>query len=436
MRYYGVIGNRDYIKIDRIKRPFWEFLDKQPHGYLTSLIYMRSDLPNTHMIFDCGAWSYKDKDVPVFGKNILTPGFALFEKYAKIAKDGDFVIAPDHMLIDGVDIDARRKINIEYARDFIKLHNGYNFKTIPMATIHGMDLNERIEHGKKLYDLGYKYLAIGGLAARAAQKSLVVDMVLKIREEFPDVWLHVLGLSSPPYAAIWHHNKIDSFDGSSHFKQAFTGGAFFAVENGKLKKWQAARPGEDITAPGCKCLACSKLKEQGVDTRRYGSNEHNMGRAAHNMNMLMQAQQIAITGTTVLVSCVGEKLDHKAKAKDIYQSAWFKKARSWAESNATRWYILSAKHGLLNPEQEIDPYECTLNTMSISERKKWGHITTEEIKKNVPNGKIIVLAGKKYRDVINFDGYDVSVPMEGLGIGQQLSWLSNDGIKEQELPGV
>lgn len=36
------------------------------------------------------------------------------------------------------------------------------------------------------------------------------------------------------------------------------------------------------------CLACRRLRAEGVDTRSYGSNEHNMGRAAHNLNQLMR----------------------------------------------------------------------------------------------------------------------------------------------------
>jgi len=63
MRYFGVIGNRDYIKIKCKKRPYWEFLDEQPDGWLSSLTYRRNDIPNDRpLIMDCGAWSYKHND--------------------------------------------------------------------------------------------------------------------------------------------------------------------------------------------------------------------------------------------------------------------------------------------------------------------------------------------------------------------------------------
>jgi len=423
-KYYGVIGNRDHIKIKGEKRPFWDFLDKQPDGYLTSLVYMRQDLPNLPMIFDCGAWSYRNEEAPK-----ITPETALVG-YMKLAKPGDILIAPDHMLIDGADLDARRQFNKESAKRFFDICPS-GFK--PMATLHGMDIEERINHGRELASAGYRHIAIGGVAARASQKKLVLSMVQEIRDSLPDVWLHVLGLSSPLFAAAWHKMGVDSFDGSSHFKQAFTGGAFFMIENGKMKKYQAARADEEISAPICNCTACACLREEGVDTRMYGSNEHNMGRAAHNMNILMQAQEITINGTTVLVSCVGKKLDHPAPAKNLYQSDWFHKARRWAEQNGDRWFILSTKHGLISPEKIIKPYECTLNEMSAEKRKAWGEKVLAEIRKHVPCGKIIILAGSKYREFLDVPTHSVEIPMQGLGIGQQLSWLNSQNISQLEL---
>jgi tRNA-guanine family transglycosylase len=206
------------------------------------------------------------------------------------------VIAPDHMLIPGVDCAARRKINLANAKKFIVICPK-NFK--PMATAHGETIAERVKAAVALRDMGYRYIALGGLAAQAARKQMAVQIVRDIRKAVPKVHLHVLGLSSPEYARQWNRIGVQSFDGSSHFKQAFTGGAFYTCEGAKLVKHQAARPGnaEDlgIVAPKCHCLACVKLRKEGVDTRSFGSNEHNMGRAAHNMNMLMLAQQKAMS---------------------------------------------------------------------------------------------------------------------------------------------
>lgn len=289
-QYFGVIGVREYIKYRGKRKPFWEFLDTQPDGWLTSVVYKTRELPHDRpMIWDCGAWSYRLKDVPDY-----TPAECL-ALYQKCAPKGSMVIAPDHMLIPGVDCDARRKINLANAREFISICP----KSLkPMATAHGETIEERVTAAKALRKMGYRHIALGGLAAQASRKKMAVAIVSAAREAVPDVHLHVLGLSSPEYARQWNLIGVQSFDGSSHFKQAFTGGAFYTCEGAALVKHQAARPGNEdclgIVAPECHCRACTLLREVGIDTRSYGSNENNMGRAAHNMNMLMLAQQEAM----------------------------------------------------------------------------------------------------------------------------------------------
>lgn len=422
MKYYGVIGNRDYIKLRGEKRPYWEFLDEQPDGWLSSLTYKRHDLPvGKPMIMDCGAWSYKHKDIPPVDSDTVVP------HYLELVGPGSVLIAPDHMLIDGVDHDARRKWNTEQALRFLDTcPDGYH----PMACIHGQTLDERLEHAERLILAGYKYLAVGGVAARASQKKVVLATVAALREATRGAWLHVLGLSSPSFVREWRRLGVESCDGSSHFKQAFTGGAFFTVDPDKLTKHQAVRPGESADhLPMCDCRACSKLREDGVDTRSYGSNEHNMGRAAHNQNMLMRAQKAAMRMRIGLVACCGQKLDGKHQAGDLYRSPLFVKSREWVERNCDKWMILSAKHGLLDPHHVIESYDMTLNDMGHLERKSWA----DKVRLQVypyRDDEITVLAGKNYCGWTG--GFNTSRPMEGMGIGQQLQWLTKSLEKQNE----
>lgn len=288
MGFFGVIGNRDYIKLRGDKRPFWEFLDGQPDGWLSSLAYARTDTPQDRpMIWDCGAWSYRTEDVPKLGRHPVTPAWAL-EQYRRLAHAGDLVIAPDHMLIPGLgDLTTRRTFNRASAENFLTLVQAAPFT--PMVAIHGITMDERLRTADYMVGLGYTHLALGGLAGQASRRQLCIDVVSTMRAAFPAVYLHVLGLSSPGFASVWYDIGVNSFDGASHFKQAFMAGAFFSREDGKLMKHNAAKADEVITAPVCDCMACATLRTDGIDTRRYGSNEHNMGRAAHNLNQLMGA---------------------------------------------------------------------------------------------------------------------------------------------------
>ena len=131
-----------------------------------------------------------------------------------------------------------------------------------------------------------------------------------------------------------------------------------------------------------------------------------------------------------LVSCVAKKTRCLAPAKNLYQSPWFNLARARVEREGAHWYILSAKYGLVHPETEIAPYNETLNEMDVAQRRDWAAKVKIQMDQMLPNAdEVVVFAGQRYRE--NLSGYlqrrfkSVSVPMEGLRIGQQLRWLKH-----------
>ena len=134
--------------------------------------------------------------------------------------------------------------------------------------------------------------------------------------------------------------------------------------------------------------------------------------------------------TVYLVSCVSKKREQACAARDLYVSDLFRKARRFAEASGYPWFILSAEHGLVAPDQVIAPYERTLNTMRAADRCAWGERVAAQLAEAVPDlSRVVFLAGERYREFLARHlasrGVEVSVPMEGLGIGQQLSWLGH-----------
>jgi uncharacterized protein DUF6884 len=68
------------------------------------------------------------------------------------------------------------------------------------------------------------------------------------------------------------------------------------------------------------------------------------------------------------VSCVKSKRPGRSPARLLYTSAWFQKVRDIVEASGARWFILSARYGLVAPDAEIEPYERTLNSMGVADR--------------------------------------------------------------------
>lgn len=132
-----------------------------------------------------------------------------------------------------------------------------------------------------------------------------------------------------------------------------------------------------------------------------------------------------------LITCVKTKRDEKSPASELYVSSNFKKLKALAAKRADRWYILSAKYGLLKPDQVVEPYELTLNTMSKAERRSWASKVFQQLTKEIsPGDSITILAGKKYWDelvpLLESSGYETATPLKGVTLFKWSGWLTRE----------
>lgn len=132
-----------------------------------------------------------------------------------------------------------------------------------------------------------------------------------------------------------------------------------------------------------------------------------------------------------LVSCVSQKTPYCAPARDLYVSPLFQKARAYVLKSDSPWFILSAEHGLVHPDDVLAPYEKTLNNMGTAERRVWSQKVQSQMEQALPAAdEVIIFAGARYREHIEpwlrRRFASVRVPMQGLQIGKQLRWLSEN----------
>lgn len=131
----------------------------------------------------------------------------------------------------------------------------------------------------------------------------------------------------------------------------------------------------------------------------------------------------------VLVSCVSQKLSEPAPARLLYRSEWFTKVRTLVETQKADWLILSAFYGIVAPDTCIAPYEKTLNTAGVAERRAWADDVRRQLAPRlIGRPRVVIFAGQRYREflvpALLRDGYEVDVPMANLRIGEQLAWLA------------
>ena len=130
--------------------------------------------------------------------------------------------------------------------------------------------------------------------------------------------------------------------------------------------------------------------------------------------------------TIVLISCVSKKRRVRSKAEDLYISPLFRLNLAYAKSlKPDGIYILSAEHGVLALDAEVDPYDKTLNNMPARERRAWGDKAASELGacSNPEADRFVFLAGAKYREFITPHLTRWEAPMKALGIGKQLQFL-------------
>lgn len=104
-------------------------------------------------------------------------------------------------------------------------------------------------------------------------------------------------------------------------------------------------------------------------------------------------------------------------------------ARDLVEAQGAEWRVLSALYGLIETNASIEPYDHTLNRLSVAERRLWANkVLVDLLPLAKQFGRVVFFAGYRYREFLMEPllrhGIDADVPMANLRQGEQLAWLS------------
>ena len=115
-----------------------------------------------------------------------------------------------------------------------------------------------------------------------------------------------------------------------------------------------------------------------------------------------------------LVSCGKHKNNVTCRAKDLYNSSRFQKVRELAESCGARWYIISAKYGLLDPNSVIEPYDVCMEDCSAEYLKEWLRNIAGQLSTFGEETTFAVIADADYSGrivpLLNSEGFSVIAP--------------------------
>ncbi|EHQ36201.1 tRNA-guanine transglycosylase DpdA [Methanoplanus limicola] len=195
----------------------------------------------------------------------------------------------------------------------------------------------------------------------------------------------------------------------------------------------------------CECPICSST---GIDTIIFRGNNRNRRRGFHNTKVfydLLKNEELwekSLMGNyiedfssfskdenvLIITSCTKNKLeipdDKPVAAKDLYLGTLFDKVKKYSAAMGYEYMIISAKYGLLSPDDKIKTYNKVLSKKSDAD-----DIRDQVEEKLTPllndYDKILVIAGKNYREVLNGVIDDRFYILKKGGIGEMLHVLKD-----------
>ena len=200
---------------------------------------------------DCGAFSYSDLDVPPYTPTEILEfyddcGFSHGCSVDHVIFEFDRNLVGMKHLPDMVASEKalyRFNVTLENAEIFLRESSHMSYPFTPLGVVQGWSPGSMAEAAKQLVQIGYNYLAIGGLVPLNAES---IHLVLRaIRESVPShIRLHLLGFGKIDHISDFMDYGIASIDTTSPLVRAFKDNYrnfFMPGSNGLLRYYAAIR---------------------------------------------------------------------------------------------------------------------------------------------------------------------------------------------------
>lgn len=125
-----------------------------------------------------------------------------------------------------------------------------------------------------------------------------------------------------------------------------------------------------------------------------------------------------------IIPCGARKLTHPARADEIYIGVYHRMCQRYAKKLGHPFYILSAKYGLMQPSDIIEPYSLTLGQKGCIKPLQ---VKEQSIKLGINLEDCIAIGGKKYTDLCKAVFRNCQTPLQNIkgGNGKQLQWMKS-----------
>jgi hypothetical protein len=212
-------------------------------GARAFLRFPKTQYPNSMVMGDCGAFSYRTLEDPPY----------TVDDTLEFYQDAGFThgCSVDHLIFDFLDDRARapegarrrQDITLQNARDFLGASKalGRSFKAV--GVVQGWSPRSMGEAAVSLCKMGYDYIAIGGMVPLRFDQ--IETALAAIRSEIPrSTKIHLLGFGKTEQLGAVRKYRIASFDTTSPLVRAFKDGTrnyYASAADGSLEYYTAIR---------------------------------------------------------------------------------------------------------------------------------------------------------------------------------------------------
>jgi hypothetical protein len=249
-------------------------------GYRKIRDYLRlNSQPEIPVMGDCGAFTYVNEKFPLISVD------EAIKIYSKLSFD--YGISVDHICSEWVTVEKgkeekfsftekkenrnglkiklskeelewRRKLSLENAEEFYRKANGFH----PIGAAQGYSISSYVESVGNLIDIGYDFVALGGLVPR--ETSFIAELLKELHKKglLKKARFHLLGVLREGLLPLMKELGIYSFDSASYFRKAWlkVTSNYYGVDG----KWYSS-----IRVPDCKNKRLlNKIKEIPVNIEK------------------------------------------------------------------------------------------------------------------------------------------------------------------------
>jgi len=187
------------------------------------------------IIGDSGAWLYKYEDEPPYSVR------ELLDYYVKLKIPVGAHL--DHMILKTLRVDGiqreltpeekkkRWEITLDNARETVELLEKEKFNRLKIIGVaQGWDVNSYREAVRRLLEMGYDYLGVGGIARKPTSQLIkIVEVINKEIDTLPPekrkrIKLHLFGFARLRLIPFLMKNRVVSFDTAAPLRQAWESG--------------------------------------------------------------------------------------------------------------------------------------------------------------------------------------------------------------------